>query len=398
MPNVSYNSKDSLHPIAFNFINNCKNANVILNADESNAIDFLVRELVNSKLWDKFKAIYPMVGRSPISHSLNLKNTNRHKILWFNINDLTHDQNGVTNKGIGYGNTMVAPSWFDDNDIHVAIYHTNRWNDLNTPCTAIGARSLGNRTGWMHTITLRSLIPTLKPNSSFYEQPPYFTYSCGLIEVNAPGSSDLPRFAGNDASFFTHAEATGLIVGVNGIKCYVNGEIFGRQGSLTDRLLDKINTPIIRTIKIGKRESQTIIPNLSQFPFMLFTNTTFGQGISTFGQGRFCIKFASIGYSLNDNENKEFYRIVQQFQKILKRHIDPIKLQTSQASNTEDTITPEVKITNITSRRYKPYISNIDGDLYPTIKINKIEAIGPFRIFVEDQVSASVSIQSFVEI
>jgi len=397
MPNVSYNSKDSLHPIAFDFINVCKNANVILNADESNAIDFLVRGLLQSKLWDKFKAIYPMVGRSAISHALNLKNTNRHKILWFNINDLIHDKDGVRNTGIGYGNTMVAPSWFSDDDIHVAIYHTNTWADLNIPCIAIGSRSLGNYRGWMHTIMLKSLLPVLRPDSSFYAQPPYFTYSCGLIELNAPGSSDLPRFAGNDASFFTHAEATGLIVGVNGIKCYVNGEIFGRQGSLTDKLPDRINTPIIRTLKIGKYETTTTIPNLSQFPFMLFTNTTFGQGNSTFGQGRFSIKFASIGNALNDYENKEFYKIVQEFQRILKRHIDPIKLQTSQLSNADSIIT-ELKITNIRTRRFKPYVINTDDGLNPAIKINKIESIGPFRMFVNDRASASVSIQSFIEI
>jgi hypothetical protein len=74
MPTNFQQSKDVLHPLAFEFINKCKNLNIQLDASEINAIDFLTRQLLQSNLWDKFKAIYPFVGKSAPTHSLNLKN------------------------------------------------------------------------------------------------------------------------------------------------------------------------------------------------------------------------------------------------------------------------------------------------------------------------------------
>ena len=45
----------------------------IVDASEINAIKFLVKELKDSALWDKFVAIYPMVGGTAMATKLNLK-------------------------------------------------------------------------------------------------------------------------------------------------------------------------------------------------------------------------------------------------------------------------------------------------------------------------------------
>lgn len=59
------------------------------------AINNLVKELKNNNLWDKMKAIYPLVGGGINSHRFNLKTIPKwsriHKInkIWINKKDTT---------------------------------------------------------------------------------------------------------------------------------------------------------------------------------------------------------------------------------------------------------------------------------------------------------------------
>lgn len=393
MPTNFQQSKDVLHPIAFNFVDKCSKINVSLNVDEINAIDFLVRQLISNNLWDKFKAIYPFVGRSEKTHSLNLANTERHNIVWYNTNDLIHNNLGVTNRGAGYGNTMVAPSWFNDNNIHISIYNATAWPDLNSNCPIFGSRST-TESRWMHTITLRTLESTLNASGEF-SRPPIFTYSCGSA------ASQNIRFAGSDAADFQHLETLGYIVGVNGIKCYVNGIIYGRSGSLNDQVTDPINKNVTRTVTRVTAE----IPNISQYPFLLFTN---GRFTSTTGLARANIRFATIGYELDDNQNIILYKIIQEFQKILKRSIDPLKLKTFEKSF-EDFLLGDIKINKIFIYPSKPYREYLSLNKKPkentsieritaNINVSQIEVFGPVRIFCSDNSSISVSIQSLIEL
>ena len=383
-------SKDVLHPLAFDFTNKCRSIGVTLEPNEINAIDFLTRQLVQNNLWEKFKAIYPFVGKFAKTHSLNLKNTERHYIVWYNESSLKHDSNGVTNVGIGYGNTMVAPSWFNDNDIHVSVYNTTRWNQTNSTAPIIGTRPREDSLGWMHSITLRSR------DVDFVDiKEPTFTYSCGS------SSSSTVRFAGSDASQFQHIETLGLIVGVNGIKCYVNGEIYGRQGNLSDKSKEPINEVTKRTVDGNTAE----IPNISQYPFLLFTN---GRFTSTTGLANANIRFASIGYQLNDQENDNLYKIVQEFQTILGRSVEPIKLKTFEAF-LEDYLTLNMSINKILilpTRPYREYLNITTSPkefpkinaLSASVNISKVEVFGPVRIFLSDSAATSVSIQSLIEL
>jgi|688.fasta_scaffold00638_4 hypothetical protein len=399
MPTNFQQSKDIVHPLAFNFIDKCKKLNVLLEPNEINAIDFLTRQLVKNNLWDKFKAIYPFVGKVPTVHSLNLKNTERHYIVWHNSANLKHDKNGVTNTGIGYGNTVIAPSFFSDNDIHISIYCSDYWQNINSSAPAIGTRTPSSfksndyENAWMHTITLKSLEPIII--NGIWNRAPIFTYSCG------PSKSANVRFAGDDSSGFSHVETHGFIVGVNGIRCYVNGELFGRLGLTTDTPSLPINQVSTRTLN----GVTAAIPNISQFPFLLFTNDPFSQSS---GKARVNLRFASVGYSINDNENKIFYNIVQEFQRILGREVYPVKLKTFEEIFSDE-LSCNVKfnkLTTLTTKPYREYLSKSPqpkenekiNSLSANLKISKIEVIGPIRIFAEDSANISVSIQSFTEI
>jgi hypothetical protein len=394
MPTNFQQSKDVLHPVAFEFISKCKTLNILLTPSEINAINFLSRQLIANNLWDKFKAIYPFVGKKAASHSLNLKNLQRHTIVWYNGSDLKHDEFGVTNLNIGYGNTMIAPSWFNDNNIHVSVYHSTYWQNTNDTSPIIGTK-IRDDYGWMHTITLRSLPVILRSDGLNYERPPIFTYSCGYA------SSPTIRFAGTDASEFQHVESYGFIVGVNGIKCYVNGSLYGRQGSLSDSLTQEINKVTTRNV-FG---SSAKIPNISQFPFLLFTN---GKFASTAGQSKSNIRFASVGYELTDSENKILYNIIQGFQKILNRSVEPIVLKTFQEFLKDQYLTFSISINKILILPTKPYREYLNittlpkefpkiNALSPNVNISKIEVFGPYRLFCSDSAQISTSVQYLTE-
>lgn len=418
MPTNYQQSRDVLHPIAFNFIDHCRTfLNITLDAYEINAIDFLTRQLVQKNLWQKFKAIYPFVGKTDKTHSLNLKNLDRHKIVWFNTGSLKHDRFGVTNANNGYGNTVVAPSWFSDNDIHLSVYYSDLWQNINEDAPIFGSRPIGSvksntyENGWMHTITLRSLAGVIS-TTGLWDRAPVFTYSCG------PSRATNIRFAGTDSSGFSHLETHGFIVGVNGIKCYVNGEIYGRSGTLNDNATYPINKVSTRTID----NITANIPNISQFPFLLFTNDAFSESS---GKAKANIRFASIGYSLNDEENKLFYEIVQEFQRILRREVYPIKLKTFEeilreqifnpidplpkTTSIGNTLTFSIKLDKIITQNTKPYREYLSKSFAPrenekihklsmSINLTKIAIFGPVRVFCQDHVESSMSILSFTEI
>lgn len=386
-------SRDVLHPIAFEFANKCSTLETQLSTLEVRAVNYLVKQLIAYNLWDKFKAIYPFIGGNESTHSLNLKNLERHTIVWYNKQDLVHNKQGVTNNNSGYGNTMVAPSWFNDDNIHVSVYNTLYWNKLNDVAPVIGATAKGNK--WMHTIYLRSLPEIIRPYPQA-SQAPIFTYSCGE-SVN-----DSIRFAGSDASSFAHAETYGFIVGVNGIKCYVNGKLYGREGTSSDVSSLPINNINKRTIN----NVTAHVPDISQFPFLLFTNDKFPSSI---GKAKTNIRFASIGYYLDDEDNKNFYNIVHEFQTILNRQVPPLPINFLERQMLERYLLPNIKINKLSHVTSNPYRELVDkshnpreqikiNTFYPNVKIFKMEAIGPRRIFLIDRVGASVSILSLSEL
>ncbi len=64
---------------------------------------------VNEIGWDKFLAVYPIIGGDATAHSFNLIDPAEFQITWSGT--LVHNSNGVTGDGAtGYGNTGFVPS------------------------------------------------------------------------------------------------------------------------------------------------------------------------------------------------------------------------------------------------------------------------------------------------
>lgn len=400
-----YPLRDALHPSALFFIEKCDSLGVELNAQEAEAVNFLVTRLIQTNLWNKFRVIYPFVGRNAKTHSLNLRNIFRHKVNWFG--GIWHDKFGVNADGSGYGNTYFAPSWLDDENIHVSVYTGTYWFDANENCPLIGtsSNSVGapNRgLGWMHAIYLRSPAPTIAYEQFGvinYKIPPVYTYSCSPPDSTA----SYGMFAGEDASDQNHWLAHGLIVGTNGRNCYVCGKKFGvsfSQGGFRNPINPESgNDPV---------EGKKIL--YSQFPFLLFGNGRFGSGGQARGKGN--LRFASLGYNLIESENRIFYDIVNQFQTILNRNVACNEINPIPALYKEKTtFYPSISITsgkqkigrfirpmkdftrlspNKTSRYRRDAVS-------ASITIKSCIRTGPRRIFLGDGAMPSVSILNLIE-
>jgi hypothetical protein len=398
---ISKQLRDTLHPASLLFIQRMfETSPVQPNSDEIKALDFLTTALISTNLWSKFRAIYPLVGRSGPSMSINLKNPYRHTIVWYN--SLIFDKNGVTNTGTGYGNTFVAPSWFSDNDIHVSVYNATRWYDTSAECALIGSTPDPNSSSWMHTISLRRRPQTFIDNdpSKGILQAPIFTYSCGTFPPF--------RGAGVDAGDQLNAQAWGLIVGVNGIYCYTGGEKLGAYSLLSNAVSSRINPTQLNSFNEA-------IPTFSQYPFLLLTHRAFGSVAQTIkGQteqtAKANIRFATIGTALDDYENKIFYDIVEEFQTILRRNVGTFRLGESEmlVDETNPRVAPSIridKVTTLTSRHLYPLKDEIydrfkkeNQCITPTLSINKIEVFGPRRLYLSDSTAASINIMQFTEI
>lgn len=115
VPSVSVNAYDSDAQV---FIT----ASGITDPPQQSAISTLVTGLKTSGLWTKMRAIYPFVGGTSASHSVNLKSPGTYNISW--SGGITHDANGVQGNGsTGYGNTGLNPrSVLTLNDAHISVY------------------------------------------------------------------------------------------------------------------------------------------------------------------------------------------------------------------------------------------------------------------------------------
>lgn len=369
-------AKDALiNSYAAQFIEKCKNSGTSLNSNEIQAINFLTTKLIEFNLWDKFAAIYPFVGRSATTHSFNLKNFLRHTIKWLNESSLLHDSSGVTNNSNGYGNTFVAPSIFSDDNIHVSVYNATFWPFLNAYSPIIGTSPPNKyQDAWMHTIFLK-----------FPSNNQVWTYSSG------PAPRTTFSLAGEDAGDFLHAQVYGLVVGVNGSKCYLNGEPFGYYDPIDRPGKSFILNPHITDDPIeGIRYDWT--PN----PFMLFTHRSFGD--PSIGYANANIRFASIGYGLNDEDNKNLYEIVEQFQTILGRNVGKIQIQPDDFLISEQGIGSKINIQKIDIAPGFFEKQNVISKIESKLRIVDFRVKGPRRVYVSDNINFGVTLQSFQEL
>jgi len=94
----------------------------ITNPTQQDAINYLVKELVDNNLIGKFNFIYPMVGGDATRHSYNLINTSAYQ-LTFN-GGWTHTTTGATPNGTNaWANTNCnAQVLGTTNDVHLSYY------------------------------------------------------------------------------------------------------------------------------------------------------------------------------------------------------------------------------------------------------------------------------------
>lgn len=97
----------------------------ILRGSEIAAIDYMVKKFKQTGLWEKCKALYPMVGGTASSHKFNLKDpqdTNASYRLTF-TGGMTHDYNGVTLNGTnGTMITNLLNTELPTENFHMAVY------------------------------------------------------------------------------------------------------------------------------------------------------------------------------------------------------------------------------------------------------------------------------------
>jgi hypothetical protein len=101
----------------------------ITDPTEISAITNLVVDLKTYNIWDKMKAIYPMVGGTATSQKYNLKNPNT--FIGTFVGGWTHSSTGVTGNGVNaYMDTNFNPNTFSNaNFKHMSYYSRNNFNN-----------------------------------------------------------------------------------------------------------------------------------------------------------------------------------------------------------------------------------------------------------------------------
>jgi len=90
----------------------------------NNAVNTLFEELKSAGLYSYMEAMYPFVGATAASHSINALGNKTYDITWYG--GLTHNVSGTTgNNANGYGDTHVVPNQiFPQDDFSFGVYQT----------------------------------------------------------------------------------------------------------------------------------------------------------------------------------------------------------------------------------------------------------------------------------
>jgi hypothetical protein len=243
----------------------------ITNTTQASAINTLVLNLKSYGLWDKMKAIYPMVGGTANSHKFNLKNpadSNAAFRLGF-YGGMTHDSNGVSFGGSNGG----AFTYFNPflrqakNDLHLSVYARIR---------TAGRFFLSN---------------DVSPNRSYVV--------AGWTSLRATSTtSNLSEFIGTSDTAAGYAGLNGTSVGFSlgsrtsstAIKYYKNTT--SASGNGASHTADFVNAE-------------------------LTLNGNAGGGYYSVAN----YAFASLGNGLTDSEAANFYTAVQAYQTTLGRQV-----------------------------------------------------------------------------
>lgn len=229
---------------------------------QKTAVNTLVTDLKAYNIWTKMKAIYPFVGGSATSHKFNLKDP-RDLDAAYRLTfggGMSHSSDGIIPNGTtAYANTYLKPSDLPASDVHLSYYSKSN----TSKGTDMGAY----------------LSTNLAFNSKYDDGNSY-------VYTNTGGSNGLP--GGTDTRAFFVAN---------------------RPNSTTS-ILYRNTTKIINGTK------NVEIPNSVN----IYIGGLNFNGTLTNPTNKTCA-FSSIGNSLNDTEQANFYNAVQAYQTTLSRQV-----------------------------------------------------------------------------
>ena len=250
-------------PDTHNFIQ----ATGITDRTQITAVSTLVADLKYAGIWNKMKAIYPIVGGTAAAHKFNLKDPRDLDIayrLTFTAG-WTHSSTGMTPNGTSdYANTFLIPnSVITLNSVHISFY--SRTNATPAPSTDIGS--------WTNSSTNYTLLALGTTLGSY----------AGL---QITSFVDYPVFADADSrGFYIAARTTSSLSSIY------------KNGILKDTSAQASTGNGTNSFYIGSGNGNN--PNYSN---------------------KQCA-FASIGDGLTDTEAANFYTAVQKFQTTLGRQV-----------------------------------------------------------------------------
>jgi hypothetical protein len=133
---------------------------------------------------------------------------------------------------------------------------------------------------------------------------------------------------------------------------------------------------------------------MSAEPILIFSEDNFGA-VATKSSTN--IRFASIGWGMNDTEAALFYQIVETFQTMLSRNVGLIHLGSTTYPTPADKITAAISVLRVMAKLGFFTQSFADGSITATIGIQKITLYGARHAGNAETIAPSVSILSFTE-
>jgi hypothetical protein len=258
---LKYYGGVALYPDAQAFLD----ATAITDATITTAINQLVIDLKGAELWDKMKAIYPIVGGTATTHKYNLKDP-RDLDVAFRLtrsgSNYSDTATGVKATGAGLLNTHVNFYSNEEmkNDMHLSFYSRTNSNGLEVE------------------IGTQYLVQGL----------PHYS----LLEIRTAGNTYFMIHQSNSLPAYADSNSIGFYVASRSASNSIKG--FKNQTKVID-------STVVSTY-ISTNEITLLSLN--------------GNYVST----KECA-FASIGFGFSDSEAYDFYTIVQQFQTTLGRNV-----------------------------------------------------------------------------
>lgn len=276
MVGIHSRSTDVINPVCRPFINACGNN---IKNFEIVAISKLADMLIQFNIWEKFIAIYPFVGATRSTHSLNLKNINEYTITW--AGDLAFNRSGVTGMG-GYGVTnILLRSLSQVNNTHISVYNRTPFNQITGEGRLIG-------TNTRELIDLVSQAGALELNFNKVSGIVGYVYN----KINTLGGHG---FTINEM-INNNINGTGLMIGMNSYECYLNNQVFGYR---FPALPTEIHPQCPRQL--------TLFSNRYEYAATSAINAN--------------IAFASVGSGFSKKEVESFNFAVESFQRLMLRSV-----------------------------------------------------------------------------